>query len=128
MLNLLRASREGDRSLHLSAIHDLIPWCFSYDRQNSARYLSCYYSEMTHLEQEHPEIHAYLREGGFSVQIGTHNPFGQIPVGQTVEETITKDTQTPRGTKGFSLKPNATGRYTIQLSTGVPSSGYLGIC
>jgi len=36
MLNLLRASREGDWSLHLSAIHDLIPWCFYYDRQNYA--------------------------------------------------------------------------------------------
>jgi len=50
---------------------------------------------MTHLEQEHPEIHDYLREGGFSVQIGTHNPFGRIPVDQTVQETINKDTQTP---------------------------------
>jgi len=58
MLNLLRASREGDWSLHLSAIYDLIPWCFSYDQQNYARYLSCYNSEMTHLEQEYLEIHA----------------------------------------------------------------------
>jgi len=111
MLNLLRASKEEDWSLHLSAIHDLIPWCFSYDRHNYARYLSCYYSEMTHLEQEHSEIHAYLREDGFSLQIGAHNQFGWIPVDQTMEETINKDTQTPGGMKGFSLMPNAIGRY-----------------
>jgi len=32
-------------------------------------------------------------------------------VDQTVEKTINKDTQTPGGTKGCSLKPNAIGRY-----------------
>ena len=111
MFNLLRSSREGDWQLHLTAIHDMIPWCFAYDRQNYARYLSVYYSEMTNLEKEHPEIHNYLKDGGFSVQIGSNNPFGKIPVDQTVEETVNKDTQTAGGTKGFSLKPNAISRY-----------------
>ena len=50
-------------------------------------------------------------QGGFSVQIGSHNPFGRIPVDQTIEETINKDTQTPGGTKVFSLKPGAVARY-----------------
>ena len=48
-----------------------------------------------------------------SVQLGRQNPFGRIPVDQTIEETINKDTQTPRGTKGFSLKPAALSRYYL---------------
>ena len=95
MFNMLRASREGNWDLHLSGIHDMIPWCFTYDKHNYARYLSTYYDDMTNLSQEHPDALKHLRNGGFSVQIGPDNPFGRIPVDQTIEETINKGTQTP---------------------------------
>ena len=111
MLGLLRSSREGDWSLHLSSIREMIPWCFAYDHLNYARYLSAYLSQMSHLKQEHPEVHEHLASGGFSVQIGGENTFGRIPLDQTCEETVNKDTQTPGGTKGFSLKPGAVSRY-----------------
>lgn len=52
-------------------------------------------------------------QGGFSVQLGNENPFGRIPVDQTIEETINKDTQTPGGTKGFSLNPGAVRRFYL---------------
>lgn len=52
-------------------------------------------------------------QGGFSVQLGTRNPFGRIPVDQTTEETVNKVTQTSSGTKGFSLKPGAVSRYYL---------------
>lgn len=113
MLNMLRASREGDWSLHLLSVHDMIPWCFAYDKQNYARYLSHYYAEMTHQETEHPDVHEFLKNGGFSVQLGKQNPFGRIPVDQVIEETVNKDTQTAGGTKGFSLKPGAVSRYYL---------------
>ena len=45
------------------------------------------------------------------MQLGSQNPFGRIPVDQAVEETVNRDTQTPGGTKVFSLKPNAVHRY-----------------
>ena len=45
--------------------------------------------------------------GGFLCQIGSKNTFDRIPVDQTVEETINKDTRTDGGTKGFSSKTNA---------------------
>ena len=113
MLNLLRASREGNWKLHLQAIHDLIPWCFAYDNLNYARYLSAYYDEMSHLHLEHPEVYEYMEQGGFSVQVGSSNSFGRIPVDQMVEETVNKDTQTQGGTKGFSLKPGAVSRFYL---------------
>ena len=110
LLRLLRASREGNWELHVSAIRSMIPWCFAYDKVNYARYLSSYLSEMSHLGEEHPDVLAYLRSGGFSVQIGAMNTFG---VDQTCEETVNRDTQTPGVTKGFSLKPGAVSKYYL---------------
>jgi hypothetical protein len=52
-------------------------------------------------------------QGGFSIQIGAYNPFGRIPVYQTIEETVNKDTQTTGGTKGLSLKPGAIYKYYL---------------
>ena len=113
LLGLLRASREGNWELHVSTIRKMILWCFAYDNVNYARYLSSYLSEMSHLEEEHPDVVEYFKSGGFSVQIGAENPFGRIPVDQTCEETVNKDTQTPAGIKGFSLKPGAMSKYYL---------------
>ena len=67
---------------------------------------------MSQLPTTHPGVHAGFMQGAFSVQLGFHNPFGRIPVDQTIEETVNKDTQTPRP-KGFSLKPGAVSRYYL---------------
>jgi len=108
MLRLLRASREGNWMLHIASIRKMIPWCFAYDKLNYARFLSYYYYvQMSQLHIEHPEVYTYFMNGGFSIQIGSKNPFGRIPVDQTIEETVNKDTQTPGGIKGFSLNPGA---------------------
>ena len=122
----LQALREGDWSLHLSAIHDLILWCFAYDPQNYAQYFSCHYAEMANLEQKHSENHAYFRGGQFSVQIGAHNLFERILVDQTVEETINKNTQIPGGAKDVILKPNAIGLY-YQTAESAQRSSFLGL-
>ena len=106
-LGLIRASREGDWMLHLASIHVMIPWCFAYDRLNYARYLPYYYAKMSQLPTTHPDVHVEFMQGGFSVQLGSNNPIGRIPVDQTIEEMVNKDTQTPGGTNGFSLKPGA---------------------
>lgn len=94
LLGMIRASREGNWLLHLSTIQSMIPWCFAYDKQNYAKYLSVYYSQMTKLQETHPRIHQHMLWGGFSVQLSEHNPFGRIPVDQALEETVNRDTQT----------------------------------
>ncbi|KXJ15853.1 hypothetical protein AC249_AIPGENE21951 [Exaiptasia diaphana] len=68
---------------------------------------------MANLDDDHQDVAEYFRSGGFSVQIGSNNPFGCVPVDQTCDETVNKDTQTPGGTKGFSLKPNAVSKYYL---------------
>lgn len=113
LLGLLRAAREGDWMLHLASIHAMIPWCFAYDKLNYARFLPYYYATMTRLPIDHPDVHQMFMQGGFSVQLGCQNPFGRIPVDQTIEETVNRDTQTAGGTKGFSLKRGAVERYYL---------------
>ena len=107
LLNLIRASREGNWKVHLLAINELIPWCLVYDRANYARYLPCNFLQMLNLPETHPELSEYLKEGGFSTQIGEYNPFGCIPIDLIIEKTVNKDTRTPGGTKGFSTNKKA---------------------
>lgn len=114
MLGLIRASREGDWKLHLASIREMIPWCFAYDKLNYARYLPYYYAQMSRLAIDHPDVHEQFMQGqGFSVQLASSSPFARIPVDQAIEVTNNKDTQTPGGTKGFSLKPGAVSRYYL---------------
>ncbi|KAJ8404780.1 hypothetical protein AAFF_G00331670 [Aldrovandia affinis] len=68
---------------------------------------------MSRLPIDHPEVHQQFMHGGFSVQLGSQNPFGRISVDQTIEETVNRDTQTAGGTKGFSLKRAAVERYYL---------------
>lgn len=111
LLGLLRASREGNWKLYLASVSAIIPWSFAYNNVSYARYLPAYLAEMSHLHNDHPEIHEHFESGCFSVQNDEKTPFGRIPVDQTYEETVNKDTQTIGGTKGFSLKPGAVTKY-----------------
>ena len=76
MLDFVRASREKDWALHLISISNLIPWCFTYNRSNYAKYLPCYLLQMINLPATHPDVHEYLAYGNFSTQVGNDNPFG----------------------------------------------------
>ena len=113
VLGLLRASREGDWDLHLHSIRMMIPWCFAYGKVNYSRYLTPYFAQMTNLGDKNPEVQKAFKEGSFSVQLASSNPFGRIPVDQTTEVTVNKDTQNPGGTTRFSLKPATVQRYYL---------------
>ena len=111
LLGLIRASREGNWLLHLHAIRQMIPWCFAYDKINYARYLPVYYAEMTNLPSEHPDVYSNFMAGKFAVQLAEESPFGRIPVDQTTEVTVNKDTKTSGGVTKFSLKTGAVNRF-----------------
>jgi hypothetical protein len=113
LLGLIRASREGDWDLHLAVINQMIPWCFAYDKINYARYLPVYLAQMCQLETKYPEIYKYMKEGGFSVQLGNSSSFARIPVDQTTEETVNKDSKIPGGIRNYSLKAGAVDRFYL---------------
>ena len=52
-------------------------------------------------------------EGQFSVQLAGDNPFGRLPVDQTTEVTVNKDTKIAGGVTKFSLKTEAVNRFYL---------------
>ena len=68
---------------------------------------------MTNLPEKNPDVYEAFKSGQFSVQLSTINPFGRLPVDQTTEVTVNKDTQTPGGTTGFSLKASSVKRFYL---------------
>lgn len=113
MLDLIRATREGNWMMHMTAMRSLIPWCFGYDHLNYSRYLPIYYAHMSKLPKDHPLVFDEFCHGGFSVQLSSSNPFGRIPVDQTIEETVNKDTKTPGGIKCFSTNFQAVTKHYL---------------
>ena len=111
LLVLIRASREGNWLLHLHAIRAMIPWCFAYDKVNYTRYLPVYLAEMINLQTDHPDVHQGLMAGHFSVQLSEGSTFGRLPVDQTTEVTVNKDTKTAGGVTKFSFKTGAVNRF-----------------
>ena len=88
---------------------DMIFWTFAYDEQN----LSVYYGQMDLLDEQHPQVYEYMKNRGVSGQIGPTNPFGRIPVDQTVKETANRDIETAGETKRFTLKPGPLSCYYV---------------
>ena len=113
LMNFLRATREGDWALHLECIKEMLPWFFAYDHTNYARYLPVYLAHMVLLPETHPEAHALLENGDFGVQRTTSHGFSQMPVDQTIEQTLNRSTKTKGGIVGFSLRKGAVQRWMI---------------
>ena len=57
---------------------------------------------MISLSISYPQVNEYLEKGGLSVQLGSVNKFGRIPVDQATEETANREIKSPGGTMGFS--------------------------
>ena len=82
-----------------------------YDKINYARYLPVYYAQMINLPSEHPNVYSNFMNGRFSVQLAGESPFGRIPVDQTTEVTVNKDTKSSGGIIKYSLKTGAVTRF-----------------
>ena len=65
---------------------------------------------MTNHPENNPDVYGAFMTG---LQVSSNNPFGQIPVDQTIEVTVNKDTQSLGGTAWFSWKAGAKKQYYI---------------
>ena len=113
LLTFIRATREGNWPLHLECIREMLPWYFAYDHVNYARYLPLYLIHMIQLPETHPEAQIMLENGEFGVQRTTEHGFSQMPVDQTIEQTLNRSTKTKGGIVDFSLKKNAVQRWLL---------------
>ena len=67
LLDLINATRTGNSELYLACIEAVIPWTFSYDRQNYTRYLAPYLNDMRALPTL-PEVYDAFVAGHFGLQ------------------------------------------------------------
>lgn len=113
LLRFIRSTREGNWTLHLACIRDMIPWMFAYNRTTYSRYLPVYWCDMMTLEEKHPAAHETFQAGDFVAQRSTDSSFSQVAVDQTIEQTINRDTKSKGGIIGFSLNKGAVQRWLL---------------
>ena len=113
LLRFIRSIREGNWKLYLACIRDMLPWMFAYDRINYSRYLSVYLLDMKSLEEKHPGVMSAFQAGEFVVQRSNGSAFSQVPVDQTIEQTVNRDTKTKGGIIGFSVNKGAVQRWLL---------------
>lgn len=113
LLRFLRGTRNADWDLHLAVVEEIIPWFFSYDHVNYARYLPAYLFEMLNLPLTHPDIYSELKSGNFVAQRQNSYGFCGIAMDQAIEQTANRDSKTKGGLKGFTRNPAAVHRWML---------------
>ena len=92
----------------------MLPWFFSYDRVNYARYLPVYWIEMVDLQRTHPACHQEtLVTEQWTVQRQYRHPFSSISCDQAIEQMCNRDSKTSGGLTGITLKPGAIQRWIL---------------
>ena len=82
-----------------------LPWYFSFNKTNYARYGSYYYNSLVNMEQIYPGLKYLLKEKGISVQAQENYP-SRTSIDQRGEQSINKDSKTVGGIKGFANEPS----------------------
>ena len=83
----------------LQAIRNSLLFCFAINRHNYGRNLSYYFISMLNLQDSHPNIYQYLKNGGFTASI-SGLPFSKIPCDQIIETTINRSSKSTGGLFG----------------------------
>lgn len=91
------ATRTGNLRLYVSALEEVVPWMFAYDRQNYARYLILHTDDLKSLEEKHKDVYEEFCRGGFVVQLSDGNAFSSIEADKAIEMAINKDCKTTGG-------------------------------
>ncbi|KAK6168598.1 hypothetical protein SNE40_019797 [Patella caerulea] len=114
VLMFIRATRQSDWTLHLSSLRCMLPWFFSYDRMNYARYAPAYWLEMMRLPISHPELDVNMfKDGNWTVHRQDNSPFSSIACDQAIEETCNGDSKTKGGIVGMTLNRGAVQRWIL---------------
>lgn len=113
LLLSIRATREGNWSLHLDSCKKMVPWFHAYDRINYARYLPAYIAEMSNLPATHPTIHESFSRGEFVAQRQSDHAFSQIACDMVIEQTINRDSKTKGGMSGITLSKGGVNRWLL---------------
>ena len=84
LLNFVKSIMSGKFEDYIQALLRIVPWMFSLDHHNYARWLPVYISELTALHQHHPQLYEEFMKGKFTVQKSTRK-FSKIGLDQNHE-------------------------------------------
>eukprot|EP00794_Sanderia_malayensis_P001845 gene1845-2078_t len=115
LLVFIRATRENDWELHLSAVRSMLPWFFAADRFNYARYGSIYWLEMISINETHPDALPGIKANWTCQRQGRYG-FSSIACDQVMEQTFNRDSKTKGGLTGFTLNKSAVQRWILAQS------------
>ena len=108
LLRFTRATRESNWSIHISSTREMLHWVSANNWTNYARYMSSmpstmsvYWCEIVLLPQTHPYYNALLVDGQFTVQRSANSSFAPVPVDQTIDHTMNRDSKTMGGIVGI---------------------------
>ena len=89
LLDLVRADREGNWNLHISAVKEIMPMFIIFDRTNYTRWCSVYLEDMQKLPEIAPDVYKAFMDGKFSVK-RTPGEFNSAGTDMCLEQTINR--------------------------------------
>ena len=111
VLVYVRATREGDFKLFVDALTKIVPWFFSLDHTNYARWIPVHLRDMVTLKDVHPKVFAQFLKGNVVVKKTAHR-FSAIAIGQGHEQNnaaVNDDV----GAVGLTTNPAALKRWMV---------------
>lgn len=85
VLLLVRSQREGNFPLYVDALEAIVPWFFSLDHTNYARWLLVHIRDLSTLEVCHPQLYSEFCTGNF-VTYKINHYFSAIALDQAHEQ------------------------------------------
>ena len=80
----VRSLREADFKVYLESLAQIVPWFFSLDHTNYARWIPVHLRDMVTLAEKHPAVHQEILNGNFTVN-KTGRTFSNISIDQAHE-------------------------------------------
>ncbi len=114
LLQFIRAEREGNWNLHLSALADMLPWFSAYNHNNYTRWGTVYLADMQLLPQTNPDIHKQFMDGNFVIKRSQH-PFNKISTDQGLEH-INRVSKVAGGLVGITKTDSARDRWCVTFN------------
>ena len=111
ILEIVRATRQGNFTNYVQSLICLMPWMFALDRINYARWLSVHIRDMTMLPTAHPDVYQKFCSGAFVVHKSSH-AFSAIALDHAHEQE-NASIKGDGGAVGITESPAALRRWMI---------------
>lgn len=111
LLRFIRATREGNWKLYLSAFAEMLPWFSLFGHTHYTRWGSVFLADMRQLENTAPEVFQGVLQGDFVVK-ETEALFNQVPDDQALEH-VNKVGKVAGGLIGITSTDSALERWSL---------------